>query len=87
MRENKTFLLELKESLLIMRDKPSSNKNMTSAPLYLFDRYKAYGNFSILTRNNKIFLLELKESLLIMMDQLSLNRNITSAQLHLFDRP
>ena len=37
-RENKTFLLELKESLLIMRDKPSSNRNITSAPLYLFDR-------------------------------------------------
>ena len=37
-RENKTFLLELKESLLIMRDKPSLNRNITSAPLYLFDR-------------------------------------------------
>ena len=37
-RENKTFLLELKESLLIMRDKPSLNRNITSAPLYLFDK-------------------------------------------------
>ena len=37
-RENKKFLLELKESLLIMRDKPSLNRNITSAPLYLFDR-------------------------------------------------
>ena len=36
--ENKMFLLELKESLLIMRDKPSLNRNITSAPLYLFDR-------------------------------------------------
>ena len=37
-RENEKFLLELKESLLIMRDKPSLNKNITSAPLYLFGR-------------------------------------------------
>ena len=37
-RENKKFLLELKGSLLIMRDKPSLNRNSTSAPLYLFDR-------------------------------------------------
>ena len=37
-RENKKFLLELKESLLIMRDKPSLNRNITSAPLYLFDK-------------------------------------------------
>ena len=36
--ENKKFLLELKESLLIMRDKPSLNKNITSAPLYLFGK-------------------------------------------------
>ena len=36
--ENKRFLLELKESLLIMTDKPSLSKNITSAPLYLFDR-------------------------------------------------
>ena len=37
-RENKKFLLELKESLLIMRDKPSLNRNITLAPLYLFDQ-------------------------------------------------
>ena len=38
-RENKMFLLELNESLLIMRgDKPSLNRNITSAPLYLFGR-------------------------------------------------
>ena len=36
--ENKKFLLELKENLLIMRDKPSLNRNITLAPLYLFDR-------------------------------------------------
>ena len=38
MRENKTFLLELKESQLVMRDQPSLNGNITWAPLYLFDR-------------------------------------------------
>ena len=32
------FLLELKECLLIMRDKPSLNRNLTSASLYLFDK-------------------------------------------------
>ena len=37
-RENKRFLLELKQSRLIMKDKPSLNRNITSAPLYLFDR-------------------------------------------------
>ena len=37
-RENKKILLELNESLLIMRDKPSLNRNITSAPLYLFGR-------------------------------------------------
>ena len=37
-RENKTFLLELKESLLIMRDKTSLNWNITLEPLHLFDR-------------------------------------------------
>ena len=38
MRQNKTFLLELKESLLIIRDKQSLNRNITSTQLYLFDR-------------------------------------------------
>ena len=37
-KENKKFLLELKESLLIMRDKPSLNRSIRSAPLYLFDK-------------------------------------------------
>ena len=37
-RENKTFLLELKESLLITRDKPSLNRKVTLTPLYLFAR-------------------------------------------------
>ena len=37
-KENKKFLLELKESLLIMRDKPSLNRNIRSAPLYQFDK-------------------------------------------------
>ena len=32
------FLLEIKESLLIKRDKPELNKNISSAPLYLFDK-------------------------------------------------
>ena len=37
-REKKSFLLELKESLLIMRDKASLKRNITSASLDLFDR-------------------------------------------------
>ena len=37
-KQNKTFLLELKESLPIMRDKPSLNRNIRSAPLYLLDK-------------------------------------------------
>ena len=36
--KNKRFLIKFKESLLIIRDKPSLNRNITSAPLYLFDR-------------------------------------------------
>ena len=36
--ENKKYLLEIKESLLIMRGKPSLNRNINSAPLYLFDK-------------------------------------------------
>ena len=34
-RENSKFLLELKDSLLIMRD---NNRNIASAILYLFDQ-------------------------------------------------
>lgn len=37
-RENKDFLLELKENLLIMRDQPYLNRTDISAPFYLFDR-------------------------------------------------
>ena len=36
--ESNKLLLELKESLLIMRDKPSLNRKITSAPLYLFQK-------------------------------------------------
>ena len=36
--ENKKYLLEIKESLLIMRDKPLLNRNINSVPLYLFDK-------------------------------------------------
>ena len=32
--ENKKYLLELKENVLIMRDRPSMNRNVRSAPLY-----------------------------------------------------
>ena len=35
--ENKKRLMEIEESKLIMRDKPSLNRNIISAPLYLFD--------------------------------------------------
>ena len=37
-KKNRKFALELKESLLIMREKPSLNRNIKSAPLYLFNR-------------------------------------------------
>ena len=36
--ENKKYLLEIKESLLIIRDKPSLNRNINSTPFYLFDK-------------------------------------------------
>ena len=36
--ENKNYLLEIKKSLLIMKDKPSLNRNINSEPLYLFDK-------------------------------------------------
>ena len=36
-RENKRFILELKESLLAMRDQVPLNRNITSGPMYLFD--------------------------------------------------
>ena len=37
-RENKKTLLELKESMLIIRDQPSLNSNITLTPFYLLDR-------------------------------------------------
>ena len=37
-KENKKFMLELKESLLVMTDKPTLNRNIRSAPLYLFGK-------------------------------------------------
>ena len=37
-KENKKIQLEMNESLLIMRDKPSLNRNIRSASLYLFDK-------------------------------------------------
>ena len=36
--EKKKYLLEIKERMLIMRDKPSLNRNINSATLYLFDK-------------------------------------------------
>ena len=48
-KENKKFLLELKESLLIMRDKLSLNRNIRSAPLYLFDKIYVYSSFGELS--------------------------------------
>ena len=39
-KENRKFVLEFKETLLIMRDKLSFNRNIRSAPLYLFDKAK-----------------------------------------------
>ena len=34
--ENKKYFLELKESFLIIRDRPSRNRNVRSGPFYLF---------------------------------------------------
>ena len=36
--ENKKYLLVIKESVLIMRNKSSLNRNINSTPLYLFDK-------------------------------------------------
>ena len=36
--ENKKFLLGIKESLLITKDKPSLSRKTSSAPLHLFDK-------------------------------------------------
>ena len=36
--ENKKYLLEIIESLLITREKPSLNRNINCAPLYVSDK-------------------------------------------------
>ena len=36
--ENKMHFLEIKKNLLIMRDKQPQNRNISSAPLYLFSK-------------------------------------------------
>ena len=41
--ENKKYLLKIKESLLILRDKPSLNRDINSASLYLFDKVSEQG--------------------------------------------
>ena len=33
------YILELKESLMIHRDKPALNRNISSSPLFLFDKF------------------------------------------------
>ena len=43
--ENKKYLFEIKESLLIMREKASLNMSINSAPLYLF--YSLLRSFSL----------------------------------------
>ena len=42
--ENKKYLLKIKESLLIMRNKPSLKRNIDSATLYLFDEVNKFPN-------------------------------------------
>ena len=34
-KENKKFVLELKQSLLVIRDKPALNRSIRSAPLHI----------------------------------------------------
>ena len=36
--ESKKYLLEIHETFVIMRDKPSLNRNISSSPLYQFDQ-------------------------------------------------
>ena len=48
--ENKKYLLEIKKSLLIMRNKPSLNGNINFAPFYLFD--KVFQQVIIFTLDN-----------------------------------
>ena len=47
--ENRKLLLQIKESLLIMRDKRSLNRNISSAPLYLFDKVSTHFTVFYLT--------------------------------------
>ena len=37
-KDNRKFILQLKEGLMRMENKPSLNRNIKSAPLYLFER-------------------------------------------------
>ena len=39
MQQNKRFLLELNDNLLLMRDKLSLNRNIILVPLYLLDHF------------------------------------------------
>ena len=41
-QESKKYLLEIKESLLIMRDKPSLNRNINSATLYVLTSFSLF---------------------------------------------
>ena len=47
-QEIKKFLLEIKEILLMMRDKPSLSRNISSATLYLLTKYLK--NFCFISR-------------------------------------
>ena len=47
-QEKKKFLLEIKEILLMMRDKPSLSRNINSATLYLLTKYLK--NFCFISR-------------------------------------
>ena len=53
--ESKKYLLGILESLLIIRDKPSLNKNINSAPLCLFDKV----SLGILAYSTLVYLISL----------------------------
>ena len=55
--ENKKHLLEIKEILLIIRDKPSLNRNINSTPFYPF--YKLLSFFHISLFNLVQFILNI----------------------------
>ena len=44
---NNKFVLEIKESMLIKRDRPILNKNISSAKLFLFDNSSFFNRFFI----------------------------------------